>query len=80
MLQSTVINSTKKLREVLEKHRGRLMAVTGIEGVAEGMCDGKPCIRVFVTEKSPQISRSIPATLEDYAVSIEETGEFKALK
>lgn len=74
------INRTKTLREVLEKHRSRLMAVTGVEGVAEGIRKGKPCIRVFVTEKSPQILKGIPATLEGYAVSIEETGEFKALK
>ena len=68
-----------ELRKVLEKHRERLLTVSGVVGVGEGICDGKPCIRVFVTRKNPRVARNIPGTIGGYEVTIEETGEFKAL-
>lgn len=68
-----------ELRKVLDKHRDKLLAITGVVGIAEGVCDGKPCIRVFVDRKSHRISRSIPGTLGGYLVIVEESGEFKAL-
>lgn len=69
-----------ELRKVLEKHRDKLMETDGVIGIGEGVLKGKPCLKVFVTRKSPQISRNIPAVIDGYKVSIEETGEFKALR
>ncbi len=68
------------LRKALEKHRDELMAMTGVVGVGEGIFDGKPCIKIFVARKSPRILHHIPSAIEGYIVSIEETGEFKALQ
>jgi hypothetical protein len=68
------------IRSALQKHSRSLLSVPGVVGFAEGESAGKPCIRVFVTEKSDLILRNIPGTLEGYAVIIEETGKFKALK
>jgi hypothetical protein len=73
------INSEDKFHQVLEQHRDRLMAMGGVVGVGEGIYNGKPCIKVFVIKKSIEIVQDIPAYLEGYAVSIEETEEFKAL-
>ena len=69
-----------ELHKVLEKHRDKIMSVKGVVGVGEGICDGQPCIKVFISKKSPQVLRDIPASLEGYAVFIEETGNFKALR
>lgn len=68
-----------KILPVLERHRNELMAIPGVTGVAEGRCDGRPCIKVYVTEKTPEIAGKIPAEIEGFPVSVEETGEFRPL-
>jgi hypothetical protein len=69
----------KRLCDVLEIHTADLMGIEGVVGVAEGICDDKPCIRVFVSPKSHELVIKIPANLEGYRVCVEETGEFRAL-
>lgn len=55
------------------------MAIPGVVGVGIGAVDGKPVIKVLVTQKTPELEKKIPQTLEGYAVVIEETGEIRAL-
>ena len=69
----------KTLEAVLKQHSDRLMALPGVVGVAIGECEGNPCIKVLVVEKTPQLVNEIPPTLEGYPVVIEETGEIRAL-
>jgi len=69
----------KAIQEVLKKHTAELMSLPGVVGTAQGLCDGKPCIKVFIIEKTPELNRKIPETLEGYPVMIEETGEIRAL-
>jgi hypothetical protein len=67
------------IEAVLEKHTGALMSLPGVVGTAQGLCDGRDCIKVFVRQRTPELERRIPAVLEGYRVSIEESGEFRAL-
>jgi hypothetical protein len=69
----------KKILVVLERHKNQLMAIPGVVGVAEGRCNGKPCIKVYVIEKTPETAGKIPSRIEGFPVSVEETGEFKPL-
>ena len=69
----------QSIEQVLEKHTDELMSIKGVVGTAIGECDGKPCIKVFVSKKTPELEKQIPSTLEGYRVSVEESGEFKAL-
>jgi hypothetical protein len=55
------------------------MTLSGVVGTAEGRCDGKPCIKVYVKEKTPDILNQIPSEIEGYPVTIEETGEIRPL-
>jgi hypothetical protein len=71
--------SSVKIREVLKRHTDELMAVPGVVGVAEGKCLGKPCIKVFVMNKTRELLRQIPQTIEGFLLQIEESGEFQAL-
>jgi hypothetical protein len=71
--------AAETIREVLKKHTGELMAVPGVVGTGQGLCEGKPCIKVFVIEKTPDVDQRIPPTLDGYPVSIEVTGQIKAL-
>ena len=64
---------------VLQKHSRQLLSLTGVVGFAEGESGGKPCIRIFVARKTPQLINQIPQALEGYAVCVEETGYFRAL-
>lgn len=69
----------RNIREVLKRHTDGLMSIPGVVGTAQGLCEGKPCIKVFVTKKTDEIMLQIPSTIESYAVRIEESGTFKAL-
>ncbi len=50
------------------------MALPGVVGTAVGLCDGVPCIRVFLADSSAAARGRIPAQLEGYPVKIEVTG------
>ena len=70
---------SKPIEKVLEEHTNELMSIEGVVGTAEGLCNSKPCIKVYVIKKTPQLTQRIPTKLEGYPVVIEETGEFRAL-
>lgn len=69
----------KSIEAVLQENTEKLMAVPGVLGFGEGLCNNKPCIKVFVLEKTSGLQKKIPRTLEGYPVEIEETGEIHAL-
>jgi hypothetical protein len=68
---------SKALKEVLEQHTDELMSISGVVGVGQGLCGKKPCIKVFVVKRVPELDKKIPKQLEGYAVSMEESGEIK---
>ncbi len=67
----------KTIGEVITIHAAEILAIPGVVGIAEGRCDGTPCIRVFVDRRTEQIARSVPAAIEGYPVVVEETGPFR---
>lgn len=69
----------KTIEEVLKDHTEELMSLPGVVGTAQGLCDDKPCIKVYVIEKTSELAQKIPDVLEGYKVMIEETGEIRAL-
>lgn len=69
----------KPISAVLKERTSSLMTLSGVVGTAEGRCDGKPCIKVYVKEKTPDIVNQIPTEIEGYPVTIEETGEIRPL-
>ncbi len=46
----------------------------------QGLCEGVPCIKIYVARKTPELLGQIPATIAGHPVAVEETGEFKALE
>jgi hypothetical protein len=69
----------KSIAVVLKEHTDELMAISGVVGTAQGLCNNKPCIKVYVIELTPELKKKIPKNLEGYAVDIEVTGEIRAL-
>ncbi|MEN8145600.1 MAG: hypothetical protein ABFS14_11680 [Gemmatimonadota bacterium] len=55
----------------------RLLPIPGIEGTGIGACDGEPCIKVFLAEKTDDLMKQIPETYRGYRVEAEVTGEFR---
>jgi hypothetical protein len=78
-LQGENTMAVKTIEEVLKKHTGELMSVPGVVGTAQGICDNKPCIKVYVIKKTPELNKKIPDIIEGYPVVIEETGKIRAL-
>ena len=77
--QGEGLMAARTIEEVLKEHTEGLMSIPGVVGTAQGLCDAKPCIKVYVTNKTPELDQKIPKNLEGYPVEIEETGEIRAL-
>ncbi len=58
-------------------HSDSLMALPSVVGTAVGLCDGAPCIRVYLADSSAAVRRRIPTQLEGYPVSAEVTGPIR---
>lgn len=71
--------TTKAIEDVLKEHTKELMSIPGVVGTAQGLCNGKPCIKVFIEGKTPGLDKKIPDVLEGYKIEVEETGEIRAL-
>ncbi len=69
----------KTIEAVILEHTGSLMALPGVVGTAIGECAGKPCIKVYVEKKTPELLNQIPSTIDGYTVAVQETGEIRAL-
>lgn len=68
----------RSIEDVLKEHTEQLMALPGVTGTGQGLCDGVPCIKVFAADLPEDSKEQIPAELEGYPVKIEETGQFRA--
>jgi hypothetical protein len=73
------IMPAKTVKEVLQENNENLLSLPGVVGTAQGMCDNKPCIKVYVIRKTPELDQKVPDTLEGYTVKIEEIGEVRSL-
>ncbi|HEY6008767.1 MAG TPA: hypothetical protein VIU40_10630 [Geobacteraceae bacterium] len=69
----------RTIEVVLREHTRELMSLPGVVGTALGLCDGRPCIKVYVVTLMPDVEQKIPSALEGYPVSVEETGELRSL-
>ena len=70
--------SAKPIEEAMEEHTNELMSLSDVIGIGQGLCGGKPCIKVFVIKKNYELEERIYKILHDYPYKIEETGRIKA--
>ena len=69
----------RSIEQVQAEYTGEWMAVPGVEGVAIGLFEDKPCIKIFSSTQVEELRAKIPSAVEGYPVVIEETGTFSAL-
>jgi hypothetical protein len=67
-----VVEPERVLGEVLAEHAPTLLRIDGVEGVGEGLCDGRPCLRVYL--RSADVAVFLPRELGGYPVSTVVTG------
>ncbi len=72
--------SEMSITQALKQATPGLMKIEGVVGTAQGLCDGAPCIKIYVARKTPELLGQLPATIAGHPVVIEETGAFKALE
>ena len=70
-------NSTT--HQVLKRNRDAIMALPGVLGTGLSLCEGDPCIKVFVTERRSETERELERLLNGHPFIIEESGRFEAL-
>jgi osmoprotectant transport system permease protein len=54
-----------------------LMANPVVVGTAIGLCDGKPCIEVFLAAEDAALRRGIPGTFRGFPVRVRVTGQLR---
>ena len=67
---------SETIEQVLVKRTPELMRMAGVQGVGQGLCNDKPCIRVYVADSAA--AGRLPSTLDGYTVSPVVTGTFRA--
>ena len=67
------------IEDVLQEHTEKWMSIPGVVGTGQGLCDEKPCIKIYVMEINPGLKEKIPSTMEGYKIELVETGAFRAL-
>jgi hypothetical protein len=71
--------SERSIEQVRAEYTDEWMAIDGVEGVAIGLFEDKPCIKIFSSRKAEELRDKIPSRVEGYPVIIEESGTFRAL-
>lgn len=71
--------TTRSIDTVLAAHTDSLMAYEGVTGVGQALCEGHPCIRVYVLARTPELEDRLPDVVEGYSVEIVETGQVRPL-
>lgn len=67
----------RSIQEVQEAFTPEWMELPGVVGTGLALCDGEPCIRVFLSRDSPVARAAIPEEVEGYPVELVITGPFE---
>jgi hypothetical protein len=68
----------RSIEEVQEEFTPEWMELPGVVGTGIGLCDGRPCIKVFVAGPVGALQDRIPREVEGHRVELERTGPFQA--
>lgn len=72
--------SNSDIKTVMEAHSAELMNIPGVVAVAISELEDKtPCIKIYVLEKTEEISEKIPEKIEGHPVLIEISDEIKPM-
>ena len=72
------VASKEDLGQIISTHGDLVMSLEDVVGIGEGLCDGNPCIRVFLARDNAVSLARISEYLAGIPYSTEITGEFTA--
>jgi hypothetical protein len=64
------------IEQVLERETEDWMRIPGVVGTGLGLCDDRPCIKIFAAGAPGPIDAAIPDEVDGYPVVVESTGRF----
>jgi hypothetical protein len=64
------------IQEVQEAHTPEWMQLAGVVGTGIGLCNGEPCIRIFLSRPSPETEAAIGERVEGHRIDFVVTGDF----
>lgn len=70
----------RTIEQVQDAYTDEWMAIPGVEGTGIGLCEGRPCIKVYSSKTAEELQGKIPKTAEGYPVTIEKTGTFRSFE
>jgi hypothetical protein len=76
--EATDMASTEDLGQIISSHSDLIMELEDVVGIAEGLCDGSPCIRVFLARHNATSLAQIQEYLAGIPFAIEISGNFTA--
>lgn len=66
--------ASEKAITIKERYEPWIMNFPGVVGTGIGDCQGTPCIKVYIKEKTPALEQQLPKRLEGLQLDIEVTG------
>ena len=72
------VANTEEIAQIISTHGDLVMSLEDVVGIGEGLCDGNPCIRVFLARDNAVSLARISEYLAGIPYSTEITGEFTA--
>lgn len=65
------------IEDVLAVHTDSLLALDGVTGVGQALCEGGPCLRVYVQARTPELDAQLPDAIGGYPVEVVVTGQIR---
>jgi hypothetical protein len=59
---------------VKERHEARLLSLPGVVGVGIGDCGAEACIKIYMSQRTPDSERRIPKALDGFKTDIRVSG------
>lgn len=69
---------SRPIEDVLEERTPEWMSRRWVVGTGIGLCDGSPCLVVFVDGDVERLRRELPERVEGYRVDLRRSGRFEA--
>ena len=71
---STVIDPVERAQARVTR---QVIDLEGVTGTAMGLCNGKPCIKIYVDKSSAELQARLPRSEAGYPVVVEVTGKIR---
>ena len=68
----------QKIENIRIQFESRITGIEGVVGVGTGLCNGKPCVKIYTSVPTQQVRSKLPVEISEIDVDLEYVGEIKA--